>query len=83
MCYTLRNLPTAGTKTLKEETCPMAEQKQRQEKLSLELTPEQLKEIAPLIERVGQVKIAGTVEGNKPHVSFIACNAAFKVGSSV
>ena len=68
----------------------MAEQKQRQEKLSLELTPEQLKELAPLIERVGQVKIAGAVEGNKPGVSFIACNAAFiacnaafKVGSSV
>ncbi len=68
----------------------MAEQKERQEKLSLELAPEQLKELAPLIERIGQVKTAWTAEGNKLQVSFIACNAAFlacnaafKVGSSV
>ena len=52
--------------------------KNKKAKLSLELTDEQLKALKPLLEATGgQVKIAGTVDGNKLHVSFIACNAAF------
>lgn len=46
-------------------------------RLSFELNPEQLKQLAPLLETTGSVKIAGTVEGNQLTVSFIACNAAF------
>jgi len=47
-------------------------------KLSLELTDDQLRALKPLMEATGgQVKIAGTVDGKKLHVSFVACNAAF------
>lgn len=45
--------------------------------LTLELSKEQLRELSPLIEAAGQVKIAGTLVGNRLDVSFIACNAAF------
>lgn len=45
--------------------------------LSFELSDDQLRQLAPLIEATGQVKIAGTLEGNELRVSFIACNAAF------
>lgn len=52
--------------------------KGKKAKLSLELTEEQLKALKPLMEAAGgQVKIAGTVEGKKFNISFIACNAAF------
>lgn len=47
-------------------------------KLSLELTSEQIRALEPLMKATGgQVKIAGTVEGKRFDVSFIACNAAF------
>jgi hypothetical protein len=46
-------------------------------KLSLELTPEQLKVLKPLLDSAGQIKIAGSIEGNRLDVSFLACNAAF------
>lgn len=47
-------------------------------KLSLELTEDQLRALKPHMAATGgEVKIAGTVEGNKLNVSFIACNAAF------
>lgn len=52
--------------------------KGKKAKLSLQLTDEQIKHLKPLMEATGgQVKIAGTIDGNKLHVSFIACNAAF------
>jgi hypothetical protein len=47
-------------------------------KLSLDLSPDQLKALKPLIESMdGPLKVAGTIHGNKLEVSFIACNAAF------
>jgi hypothetical protein len=47
-------------------------------KLSLDLTEEQLRALKPLMEATGgEVKIAGSVQGKKFNVSFIACNAAF------
>jgi hypothetical protein len=45
--------------------------------LSLKLNEEQLKELAPVIEATGRIKIAGSIEGDELNVSFIACNAAF------
>jgi hypothetical protein len=45
--------------------------------LSFELTPEQLKQLQPIIDASGTIKIAGTVDGRHFKVSFIACNAAF------
>ncbi len=45
--------------------------------LSFELSPEQLRELRPIIDATGKVKIAGTLEGNRLKVSFLACNAAF------
>jgi len=52
----------------------MAEKKA---KLSLQLTDEQLKVLKPLLDTAGSLKIAGSIEGNKLDVSFLACNAAF------
>lgn len=51
--------------------------KTKKAKLSLELTPEQLRLLKPLAESAGELKIAGSIEGNKLNVSFLACNAAF------
>jgi hypothetical protein len=45
--------------------------------LSFELAPEQVEALRPLMSATGAVKIAGTLEGNRLDVSFIACNAAF------
>jgi len=50
---------------------------QRPKGLSFELPPEQVEALRPLMSASGKVKIAGTVEGNRLDVSFIACNAAF------
>lgn len=49
--------------------------------LSLELTEKQLAAIKPLIEETGRVDIAGMIEGNRLHVAYLACNAAFEVKS--
>jgi hypothetical protein len=45
--------------------------------LTFELSPEQLRQLQPLLESSGSVKLAGTLEGRQFKVSFIACNAAF------
>jgi hypothetical protein len=46
-------------------------------KLSLQLSPEQLRALAPILEQTGKLGIAGEIEGNQLRVSFLACNAAF------
>jgi hypothetical protein len=46
-------------------------------KLRLKLTPEQMRTLKPLLDSMGQLKIAGSIEGDELDVSFIACNAAF------
>ncbi|MGX4585337.1 hypothetical protein [Paenibacillus chitinolyticus] len=45
--------------------------------LYFDLSPEQLAKLGPIIETTENLKIAGTLEGNKLKVSFLACNAAF------
>ena len=49
----------------------------RAKRLSLTISNEQLRKLQPLIDETGEVKIAGTLEGNELRISFIACNAAF------
>jgi len=46
-------------------------------RLSLTISNDQLRKLQPLIDESGEVKIAGTLEGNQLRISFIACNAAF------
>jgi len=54
----------------------MAEEK-RPRRLSMELTEEQLGELAPLLKATGRLTIAGTLEEGRLSVSHIACNAPF------
>ena len=55
----------------------MPDSNAKKHSLSLELTDEQLAALKPLIEATGKLNIAGSIEGNKLSVSFIACNQAF------
>src|ERR687892_643168 len=57
--------------TPSQERTAMAE-KEPSRRLSLELTQEQMRALAPLIEETGKLTIAGTVRGNELSVSFIA-----------
>lgn len=48
-------------------------------KLGIDLTEDQIKVIKSLLDQTGRISIAGTIEGNKLKVGFIACNAPFSV----
>jgi hypothetical protein len=53
------------------------QEERRSKGLDLELSSDQLRVLAPLIEANGKIKIAGEIQDNRLTVSFIACNAAF------
>ena len=46
-------------------------------RLSVELSEEQLGELAPLLRATGRLRITGTLEEGHLSVSHIACNAPF------
>ncbi len=72
------SVATTGNKKNNQPIKGVSMAKGKKAKLSLDLTEEQLRALRPLMEATGgQVKIAGTVDGKKLNVSFIACNAAF------
>lgn len=49
----------------------------KQRKLQLRLSDEQLQSLRPLLQQTGRLKIAGEIEDDTLHISFLACNAAF------
>lgn len=48
-------------------------------RLAIDLSEEQLRALAPMIEQTGAIRIAGSLEGNRLNIAFIACNAPFRV----
>jgi hypothetical protein len=46
--------------------------------LNLELTPNQIAELEPIIQHGGKVAFTGAgLDGNRMSISYVACNAAF------